>query len=79
MDGVVGSLCGEHAALHRVVRPFDFGYVDKPGGTADEGATGEVELGDRLKAALVEHAGRISEALTRCEEVAVVWVVFHAL
>lgn len=63
MNDVVSGLCGEHAALHGIMGAFNFSYVDESGGAADEGAAGEVELGDGLEATFGEYAGCVGEAL----------------
>lgn len=49
--GTVGSVGGKGSAEH-----LDLGDVEEAGGAADECATGEGELGQRLQAALVEAA-----------------------
>ena len=76
---VHGGLGGDHAALHRVVRALDLGHVEEARRAADQRATGEVQLGDRLVAALVQRTRTVREALAALEHLGEEGVVLHPL
>src|SRR5579871_5817895 len=63
-----GGFGGQHPAFHRGVAALDLGHIDESGGTADEGAAGEGELGNRLESAFVDRPGAIGDAPAALEQ-----------
>ena len=56
LEGIVSGLRGEHCGLHGIVGALNLGNVEEARGAANERTAREVEFGNRLETALVEHA-----------------------
>mmetsp|Transcript_46268 Transcript_46268/g.144739 ORF Transcript_46268/g.144739 Transcript_46268/m.144739 type:complete len:512 (-) Transcript_46268:298-1833(-) len=74
-----GGLGEEHARLEREVRALDLDGVERAGAAAGEGAAREGELGQRVQAALVEHARAVGDAGAALDVLGHVGVVLPAL
>lgn len=63
IDGLKGTLRGQHAALHGIVGALDAGHVEEASAAAHQAAAGEGQfLRQALEAALVDGTGSIGNA-----------------
>lgn len=78
-DGSVGRLGSEHSRLHGSVGTLDLDQVQESSGASNQGTSGEVQLGNRLKTSLVNGTGTIGQALASLQKILDVGMVLPAL
>ena len=61
LDRFENCFRGDHAGLHRRVRSLDLGNVHEAGCAADQTTAGKRQLGDALKATLVQRPSTVTE------------------
>src|SRR6185369_962014 len=61
-DRLEGGFGGEHGRFHGVVSPLDPGHVHETSRTADQGTTGENQVGYRLPSAFIDGPRAVGDA-----------------
>jgi len=72
-------LSSHHTSLHRVVRSFDLGDVQKACWASSEHSTWEVELRNGMEASFVEAPGAVRYALTSLKYLLDFWMSLQSL